>query len=117
MASRKVYFYDNGIRNAIIANFNPVELRNDTGALWENYIMAERIKANSYSRRFYNSWFWRTAQQQEVDYIEEEDGKLSAFEFKFNPKRTALAPLTFTRSYPEATFKVISPDNLEEFLL
>lgn len=116
-SSRKVYFYDNGIRNAIIANFNPVELRDDTGALWENYIMSERVKANSYGGRFCNGWFWRTAQQQEVDYLEEEDGKLSAFEFKFNPKKTARAPLTFTRSYPEATFKVISPDNLEEFLL
>lgn len=116
-ASRKVYFYDNGIRNTIIANFNTMELRNDTGALWENYIVSERVKANSYSRRFCNSWFWRTAQQQEVDYIEEENGKLSAFEFKYNPKRMVRAPLTFTRSYPESTFKVISPDNLEEFLL
>lgn len=116
-SSRKVYFYDNGIRNAIVANFNPVELRDDTGALWENYVVSERVKANSYGGRFCNSWFWRTAQQQEVDYLEEEDGKLSAFEFKYNPRRKARAPLTFIRSYPESDFKVISPDNLEEFLL
>lgn len=116
-SSRKIYFYDNGIRNAIIANFNPVDLRNDIGALWENYIVSERIKANSYNGRFCNSWFWRTAQQQEVDYLEEEDGKLSAFEFKYNPKRAARAPLTFTKAYPEAGFKVITPDNVEDFLL
>lgn len=116
-ASRKIYFYDNGIRNAIIANFNPVELRDDTGALWENYIVSERVKANCYKGRFCNSWFWRTAQQQEVDYLEEEDGKLSAYEFKYNPKRNARAPLTFTKAYPDATFKVITPDNIEEFLL
>lgn len=116
-SSRKIYFYDNGIRNAIIANFNPVDLRNDIGALWENYIVSERIKANSYNGRFCNSWFWRTAQQQEVDYLEEEDGKLSAFEFKYNPKRAARAPLTFSKAYPEAGFKVITPDNVEDFLL
>lgn len=116
-SSRKIYFYDNGIRNAIIANFNPVDLRNDIGALWENYIVSERIKANSYNGRFCNSWFWRTAQQQEVDYLEEEDGKLSSFEFKYNPKRAARAPLTFSKAYPEAGFKVITPDNVEDFLL
>ena len=116
-SSRKIYFYDNGIRNAIIANFNPMDLRNDTGALWENFIVSERVKANSYNARFCNSWFWRTAQQQEVDYLEEEDGKLSAYEFKYNPKRAARAPITFTKSYPEASFKVITPDNIEEFLL
>lgn len=116
-SSRKVYFYDNGIRNAIIANFNATELRNDTGALWENYIVSERVKANSYNGRFCNSWFWRTAQQQEVDYIEEEDGRLSAYEFKFNPKRNTKAPVTFSRAYPEADFKVVTPDNIVEFLL
>ncbi len=116
-ASRKIYFYDNGIRNAIIANFNPVDLRNDTGALWENFIISERVKANSHIGRFCNSWFWRTAQQQEVDYIEEEDGRLSAYEFKYNPNRKAKAPLTFTRAYPDAVFKVITPENIGDFLL
>ena len=116
-ASRKIYFYDNGIRNAIIANFNPAELRDDTGALWENYIVSERVKANCCKGRFCNSWFWRTAQQQEVDYLEEEDGKLSAYEFKYNPKRNVRAPMTFTKAYPDATFKIITPDKIEEFLL
>lgn len=116
-SSRKVYFYDNGIRNAIIANFNAIELRNDTGALWENYIISERVKANSYNGRFCNSWFWRTAQQQEIDYMEEEDGRLSAYEFKFNPKKNAKAPVTFSRTYPDADFKVVTPDNIGEFLL
>lgn len=116
-SSRKVYFYDNGIRNAIIANFNPMELRDDGGALWENYIVSERMKANSYRGAFCNSWFWRTAQQQEVDYLEEENGRLSAYEFKLNPKKHVKVPVTFAKAYPEAVFKVITPGNIEEFLL
>ena len=76
--SRKVYFYDNGIRNAIIANFSPIENRNDAGALWENYVISERIKKLSYDGSFTNSWFWRTKEQQEVDYIEEKDGNFCA---------------------------------------
>lgn len=78
-SSKKIYFYDNGIRNAIIANFSPVEMRNDIGALWKNFVISERMKFNSYSERFCNSWFWRTAQQQEIDYIEEKGGLLTAF--------------------------------------
>ena len=85
--SRKIYFYDNGIRNAIIGNLAPIETRmpTDIGALWENFAIAERVKKNAYDRRYCNSWFWRTKTQTEVDYIEELDGKLHAFEFKWHP--------------------------------
>ncbi|MEM6263186.1 MAG: ATP-binding protein, partial [Bacteroidota bacterium] len=82
--SRKVYFYDNGIRNAILADFTPLELRSDKGALWENFLVSERQKLLHNHQRFANTWFWRTRQQQEIDYLEEEDGKLPAFEFKWN---------------------------------
>lgn len=117
--SRKVYFYDNGIRNAIIANFSPIENRNDAGALWENYVISERIKKLSYDGNFTNSWFWRTKEQQEVDYIEEKDGNFCAYEFKWSDisAKKARLPLTFSRSYPEASFSVISPQNVEDFLL
>ena len=117
--SRKVYFYDNGIRNAIIANFSPIENRNDAGALWENYVISERIKKLSYDGNFTNSWFWRTKEQQEVDYIEEKDGNFCAYDFKWSDisAKKARLPLTFSRSYPEASFSVISPQNVEDFLL
>ena len=86
-SSRKIYFYDNGIRNALINNFNPVGFRNDTGMLWENFIIAERMKYLHYSRQFCSTWFWRTHQQQEIDYIEETSGRLTAYEFKWNPEK------------------------------
>ncbi len=78
--NRKIYFYDNGIRNALIQNFNPLALRNDTGALWENFLMSERLKRNHYHKKYCNSYFWRTKQQHEIDYVEERDGKISGFE-------------------------------------
>ena len=117
--SRKVYFYDNGIRNAIIANFSAIENRNDAGALWENYLVSERIKKLTYDGSFANSWFWRTKEQQEVDYIEESNGKLCAYEFKWSgtSAKKARLPLTFSRAYPDANFSVISPENVEDFLL
>ncbi|MBR4329028.1 MAG: ATP-binding protein, partial [Candidatus Riflebacteria bacterium] len=114
--TRKIYFYDNGIRNAVIKQFAPLELRNDVGALWENFCISERKKRNYFLGYDYNCYFWRTTQQQEVDYIEEADGKLSAFEFKYNPKAKAKAPLTFSRNYPNSTFSVITPDNFIEWL-
>ncbi len=114
--TRKIYFYDNGIRNAVIKQFAPLELRNDVGALWENFCISERKKRNYFLGYDYNCYFWRTTQQQEVDYIEEADGKLSAFEFKYNPKAKAKAPLTFSRNYPNSTFSVITPDNFLEWL-
>ena len=117
--SRKVYFYDNGIRNAIIANFSPIENRSDAGALWDNYVISERIKKIACEGSFVNNWFWRTKEQQEVDYLEERDGKLCAYEFKWSDAsaKKARIPLSFSRAYPEAGFSVISPQNVETFLL
>ena len=115
---RKVYFYDCGIRNAIINNFKPVQSRTDTGALWENFIIAERMKFLHYSRVDAKMYFWRTAQQQEIDLIEEhEAGLLKAFEFKWGKTEKVRFPQTFTENYPGSETAVISPDNLEEFLL
>lgn len=113
---RKIYFYDNGIRNALLSNFAPLELRDDVGMLWENMMVSERIKRNSYSRSYAQMYFWRTQQQQEVDLIEEQDGRLTAFEFKWNTKKKAKLPKTFIDNYPNTNFKVISPDNYVEFV-
>lgn len=117
-SSRKIYFWDLGIRNAIIGNFSNIENRADVGALWENYVISERMKKNMYSDSFTNFWFWRTQQQKEIDLLEEEDGKLCAYEFKWNPKKANVnAPESFTKAYPNATFKVITNNNVDEFLL
>ena len=117
--NRKIYFYDNGIRNAIIANFSAVENRNDAGALWENYLISERMKKNSYDGIMVNTAFWRTKEQQEIDYLEERDGMLYAYEFKWSEAgaKKARFPLTFSRAYPDAKFSVITPQNVEDFLL
>ncbi len=115
--SRKVYFYDNGIRNALAANFNPLILRQDTGALWENFLIAERMKHNHYSRRWVNSYFWRTTSQQEVDYIEESEGQLSAFEFKWSASGHGKIPRSFITSYPEAKTMIVSRENFTDFIL
>ena len=116
-ASRKIYFTDNGIRNALVADFRPVELRDDVGKLWENFLVSERFKHNEYSENYANSWFWRTQAQQEIDYIEEKDGHLSAFEFKWNPSAKVKQPKAFTAAYPDSSFSVIHRDNAESFLL
>lgn len=115
-SSRKIYFYDNGIRNALIANFNPPELRQDTGALWENFLMSERMKYLQYNNIWANRYFWRTHAQQETDYIEERDGNLFCFEFKWNPKAKYKFPKTFSDAYPDAIKEIIHPDNFESFL-
>ena len=112
---RKIYFYDNGIRNALISNFAPLELRNDVGALWENMMVCERLKRNVYSRSYAQMFFWRTQQQQEIDLIEEMDGRLSAFEFKWR-KSNARLPKAFTENYPESDFSVVTPDNYLDFI-
>lgn len=112
--TRKVYFFDNGIRNALISNFSPLTTRADKDPLWENYLMAERLKLLKYQGLYGNQYFWRTAQQQEIDYIEERDGVLHAFEFKFT-KENARIPKTFANAYPH-TFKVITSDNYETFV-
>ena len=115
--SRKIYFWDLGIRNALIGNMAPLENRNDTGALWENFLIAERMKYNSYSNSFAQSYFWRTKDQSEIDYLEEEDGNLSAYEFKWNPaKSKTKCPASFAAAYPSSTYRVITPDNIEEFI-
>ena len=118
-SSRKIYFWDLGIRNAVIGNFSQVENRNDVGALWENYAIAERMKRLYYDiDRFTQVWFWRTQQQKELDFLEDEDGMLHAYEFKWNEhKANVKCPASFTTAYPEATFKVITPLNVDEFLL
>lgn len=110
--SRKVYFYDNGIRNAILQNFTPLALRTDVGALWENFFISERMKYNHYSANYVRSYFWRTTLQQEIDYIEEQDGQFMAFEMKWNPKKTtASVPAPFKKEYPLKQFVVVTPDN------
>ncbi len=115
--SRKIYFWDLGIRNAVIGNFSALENRQDCGALWENFVISERLKANEYESAFAQSYFWRTKDQSEIDYVEERDGKMAAFEFKWNPSKSgAKCPESFAKAYPGATFKVITPDNIEDFL-
>jgi predicted AAA+ superfamily ATPase len=115
--SRKVYFYDNGIRNAVIANFSSAEMRQDVGALFENYMISERMKKISYNRAWSNSWFWRTTEQREIDYIEETNGNLSAYEFKWNPSAKGKIPVGFRKGYPDASTEVVSRENYETFLL
>jgi predicted AAA+ superfamily ATPase len=114
--SRKVYFFDNGIRNALIANFEHIENRTDIGALWENYLVSERIKYLAYHQKWANNWYWRTTEQQEIDYLEEENGQLSAFEFKWNPKAKGSVPSSFRKTYPAATINRIHRENFETFL-
>lgn len=114
--ARKIYFYDNGIRNALIADFRLPELRTDIGALWENFLISERIKYLNYRSVWANSFFWRTQDQQEVDYLEERDGKLFAYEFKWNERKKVRLSKTFTNAYPENEFKVINRDNYESFI-
>ncbi|MBQ7350476.1 MAG: ATP-binding protein [Bacteroides sp.] len=115
--SKKIYFYDNGIRNAVIQNFAPLSMRNDVGALWENFFISERIKSNEYGGRYAKSYFWRTTQQQEIDYIEEADGQFTVFEMKWNPrKKTTPLPAAFLKTYPVAQEAVVTPENYLEWL-
>ena len=113
---KKIYFYDNGIRNAVIGNFNYLESRNDTGALWENFLVSERMKYNQYEQQDVSCYFWRTTQQQEIDYIEETIDTLNAYEFKWNRKAKEKFPKTFTRAYPHSRIRLITPENFEQFL-
>lgn len=116
--SKKIYFYDNGIRNAVIQNFAPLALRQDVGALWENFFISERIKANHYTGRYAKSYFWRTTQQQEIDYIEESDGNFTAFEMKWNPnKRQTSFPSPFLKTYSVEQTAVITPESYMEWLV
>lgn len=114
---RKIYFYDTGIRNAIIKNFSPLALRIDTGGLWENYLIAERLKYNHYNFNYSNYYFWRTHGQQEIDFIEENEGNLHAYEFKWNPKAKIKFPKSFVENYPNSITNGISKNTYQTFLL
>ncbi len=111
----KYYFFDNGIRNAIVAQFNPLEQRNDVGLLWENFLFSERMKHRSYSSIYANTFFWRTYDQKEIDLIEEREGDLVGYEFKWNTPKILLPPKLWQQTYPKAKFSVITPDNYLEF--
>jgi len=116
--SKKIYFYDNGIRNTIIHNLNPLHVRQDVGALWENFFISERMKYNHYNGRYVNMYFWRTTQQQEIDYIEESDGVFTAFEMKWNPKKASVTfPATFINAYNVKKTIIITPENYLEWLI
>jgi len=115
-ANKKIYFYDNGIRNMVIGNFNPLELRTDKGALWENFLISERIKQIEYKQSLAHTYFWRTQQQQEVDFVEEKGGKIYGYEFKWQKKKTQKLPKTFTETYNAETM-VIDRENFREFVL
>jgi uncharacterized protein len=115
--SRKIYFYDNGIRNALIKNYQPLSLRSDVGALWENFLVSERKKYLIYNEKQVNTFFWRTTQQQEIDYIEESSGMFDAFEFKWSEHKKVKFPITFTNNYPIHEKKLINPSNYLEFVV
>lgn len=112
----RYYFYDNGIRNAFINNFNQIKLRNDIGELWENYIVMERVKRNKYNRNLVNSYFWRTYGHNEIDLIEEKDGMLDAFEIKYKSQKFRV-PNDWKNSYPEAKFHLINNSNFLDYIL
>lgn len=113
---QKYYFYDNGVRNAIIGQFNALHSRNDVGALWENFIVAERLKKRSYHKIYGSSYFWRTHSQKEIDIIEERDGQLFAFECKWSQRKEIKPPREWTANYPDAEFTVITPENYLDFV-
>lgn len=114
--SRKIYFYDTGIRNALISNFNPLEIRSDIGPLWENFMISERRKMMEYERISANTFFWRTTYQQEIDYIEERDGKMHAFEFKWNQNAKARIPKKFIETYPGSETRIVHNKNFQTIL-
>lgn len=112
----KYYFWDNGIRNAVLNDFTPVPQRNDIGALWENYAISERMKKNAYGRADGLPYFWRTTDQMEVDYLEVCGSKIKAFEFKWNPKKKSRVTKAFTNRYPDAEMETITPENFGEWV-
>jgi len=115
--SSRWYFYDNGIRNGIINNFNRLENRTDVGDLWENYLASERIKKQNYQKIKTTNYFWRTYDQQELDWLEEKADSLAGFEFKWNERKKSKIPTAFAKAYPEATFEIINKQNYLEFIL
>lgn len=114
---RKVYFWDTGLRNRIIKNFNPIELRDDFGALWENFVISERKKKLGYENQFKDSYFWRNAQQAEIDYLEIKNTEIDAFEIKFNPNQKVRFTKSFTEKYHPKTTQVIHKENFWDYLL
>lgn len=115
--SRKIYFYDNGIRNALIVNYNQPTLRQDIGPLWENFIISERQKYIHYNNLWSNNYFWRTHDQQEIDYIEDRNDKLYAFEIKWNKNKKVFLSKSFENAYPNCEFELINSDNYENFIM
>ncbi|MBQ7448493.1 MAG: ATP-binding protein [Paludibacteraceae bacterium] len=116
--AKKIYFTDNGVRNAVIQQFAPMDMRNDIGQLWENFFISERIKRNHYMHHYCNIYFWRTTSQQEIDYIEETDGQMSAFEMKWNPKKkNTKIPASFLKAYDIKETATITPDNYLDWLI
>ena len=111
----KYYFCDNGIRNALINNFNDLTRRDDCGALWENYVVMERLKKQEYTRLWSNNYFWRTYDQKEIDWVEEREGKLFGYEFKSN-HTNALAPKLWTETYPDASFECVNKESYLPFI-
>ena len=114
--SRRYYFYDNGIRNGLISNFNGLAQRDDAGALWENYIQVERLKYNLYTGRLVASYFWRTYDRQEIDLVEEWGGRIAAVEMKWSPRSRVRPPGGWVGAYPESTFQVIHRENYLDFI-
>ena len=114
--SRRYYFYDNGIRNGLINNFNPLTLRDDTGALWENYVVVERLKRNLYTGRRVESYFWRTYDRQEIDLVEERGGRLDGAEMKWSPKPGLRPPRAWQQAYPASSFRVVDRENYLDFI-
>lgn len=113
--SNKIYFYDNGVRNAVIQDFQSLENRTDIGNLWENFLISERVKQLDYNDERRQIYFWRTKQQQEIDYLETKNNNIYGFEFKWNPKRSIRFPKTFTKNY-QAKVKGVNRDNFREFI-
>jgi predicted AAA+ superfamily ATPase len=113
--NQKIYFYDTGVRNMIIGDLNPLEVRQDKGNLWENFLISERLKHNEYSSSLSKGYFWRTVQQQEIDYVEEEANTVSGFEIKWNPQRRVKIPKTFVQTY-NTEVKIITNENFREFI-
>jgi predicted AAA+ superfamily ATPase len=114
--NQKIYFYDTGIRNMVIGNFNSLENRNDKGALWENFLISERLKQRFYTKSIANAYFWRTRIQQEIDYVEEGSGKITGYEFKWNPKTKIKKHPIFQETY-NADIEMVSQDNFRNFIL
>lgn len=114
--NRKIYFYDNGIRNMIISNLNSLDLRADKGALWENFLIAERLKLQAYHQQYTSNYFWRTVQKQEIDFVEERNGKINAYEFKWNNRGNKKIPASFLREY-KAKGEIIDRQNFRAFVI